>query len=183
MEDHTPKILYGHNKRTIEIEPDIWEQLTNWSNQECRTIGGQIKYLVKHYSPPQLKTQESSAPLQLEILRNVTPSSKEDGWEYTPWRQRRIKPDTQRMSILEIFLEYNEPLSNTDLLLLFQAKFPATRHSNIDALSKQTSNMYHCGLLKRRENLSKHTFDVYQYIIHPRSINLVKIARTKSESR
>ena len=171
--------IHGHNKKSIEIEPEIWDQLNRWSEQECRTIGGQIKYLVKKYAPP-LKIPEPSdfsplkTPFKPTRKRRFHCSRDENGWEYAPLRLTHLKRSTQRMGLLVTIIEYDEPVTNTDLLLLVQAKFPNWKNLDIHVVTKQTSNLFYKGLLKRRASQSTLVQDLYQYILQPRAMRLVK---------
>ena len=166
----------------IDMEQETWEQLNKWSEQECRTVSGQIKYLVKKYAP-QLKIQENSGSSQLETplkptrKKRLHHSEDKDGWEHAPLRQNHLKKNTQRMGLLEALIEYSEPVTNTDLLLLAQAKFPDWKNLDIEVVTKQTSNLFHAGLLKRRTSQNFKIGDQYQYILHPRTMKLVNRAR------
>jgi hypothetical protein len=178
--------IHGHNKKSIEIEPETWEQLNKWSEQECRTIGGQIKYLVKQYAP-QLKIPENSGfsqskvhlktPLKPTQKKRSHYSEDKNGWEYASLGQNHLKRNTQRMGLLEALIEYSEPVTNTDLLLLAQAKFPDWKNLDIEVVTKQTSNLFHAGLLKRRISQNFKIGDQYQYILHPRTMKLVNRTR------
>jgi hypothetical protein len=174
--------LYGHNKRTIEIEPETWEELNRWSEQECRTVAGQIKYLVKTHLPPQLRLLATPRPSQLKPPKPLAIPSNKDGWESVPFRQRRLKPDTQRMAMLELMKEYEETVTNSEILLLLQAKFPQWTSLDIDVISKQTSNMYYSGLIKRRINENMERGDRYQYCLRPQAIKLITRMNIKYRS-
>ena len=78
------------------------------------------------------------------------------------------------MGLLVTIIEYDEPVTNTDLLLLVQAKFPNWKNLDIHVVTKQTSNLFYKGLLKRRASQSTLVQDLYQYILQPRAMRLVK---------
>ena len=171
----------------IDLEPETWDVLYRWSEQECRTVAGQIKYLVKQYAPSQLVAVKQRAPT---IRENLKPrrrefkspcaykfSKDENGWDSAQLRITHLKSSTQKMSLLETIIEYNEPLTNTDLLLLAQAKYPNWKSLDIDVVNKQTSAIFHDGLLKRRASQNLKQRDQFQYILHPRAMRLVKRTR------
>jgi hypothetical protein len=177
MDNHNEKLPHR-----IDMEQEIWDQLYRWSEQECRTIAGQIKYLVKQYAP-QPKIPENSDPSQLETplkptrKKHLNYSEDKNGWVYQSLRQNHLKRNTKRIGLLEALIEYGEPVTNTDLLLLAQAKFPDWKFLDIDLVTKQTSNLFHAGLLKRRNSQNLKIGDQYQYILHPRTMKLVNRAR------
>jgi len=178
--------IHGHDRKSIEVEPEIWDQLNRWSEQECRTVAGQIKYLVKHYAPS-LKTPENSCSSQLEISlkpirkKRINRSRTENGWEYVPLRLTHLKRATQRMGLLVAIVEYDEPFTNTDLLLLAQAKFPNWSALNINVVTKQTSHLFYNGMLKRRDSQNLNKPDRYQYILQPRAMRLVNRAMDRTK--
>ena len=181
MDNHNEKLPHR-----IDMEQEIWDQLYRWSEQECRTVAGQIKYLVKQYAPqPRIPENSSFSQSKVHLKTPLEPTQKKrsrysedkDGWEYLSLRQNHLKRNTQRISLLETLIEYGEPVTNTDLLLLAQAKFPDWKNLDIEVVTKQTSNLFHAGLLKRRNSQNFKMGDQYQYILHPRTMKLVNRTR------
>lgn len=181
----------------IDLEPEIWSQLCKWSEDECRTVSGQITYLVKRHAPPQHHTPSDNLspppsekptivedPKSRSLARIKKPqryrfSQDDDGWEFVRLSAKHLNSNTQKMSILELVIEYNDSLTNEDLLVLAEAKYPKWVTLNIGLVIKQTSNLFYAGLLKRkRERLPfVKGRTSFQYIVHPRAMRLVKRAR------
>ncbi|HAT66231.1 MAG TPA: hypothetical protein DCS66_16830 [Flavobacteriaceae bacterium] len=185
-------------ERQITLEPEIWDLLCGWSEQECRTVAGQIKYLVKHYAPSQpVVVKPTVTPTVTEDLKPLRRQSQsppshnlsqdDNGWEYAQLCITHLKSTTKKMSLLETIIEYADPVTNMDLLTLAQAKYPHWKSLNIDTVTKQTSALFHSGLLKRKTSGLFKSRDQsgkvkHQYILHPRAMRLVKRARLLQSS-
>jgi len=177
--------------KSVAVDYETWKILLQWAEDECRSIAGQIRYLVKQHGP-QIKTEP---PLELEyskpswINETKTDLCFDDGeWEFRPLGQAWFRQvPTQRGAIVETLLDYGPPVTNTELLLLCEASDKdLVKKLNIDDLGKQTSGMWARGLLKRRKSKNKLYNDRFEYQLTQKCVALMserdnKIIRKKNE--
>ena len=171
--------------KSVSVDYETWQLLTKWAERECRAVSGQIRYLTKRYGPRDLLQEPPEQPLSLPPpaapQQIVTKLSNE--WQTRSLKQTRfqLKP-TQRMALLQLILEYGEPITNSELLILAQ------NHENVllskldvAGVSKNTSTMWSQGLLMRRklqfaaENGSRGGVpsDRFEYVPHPRTKKMI----------
>jgi hypothetical protein len=167
------------NNKSVGVDYNTWKILVTWSEQECRSVGGQIRYLVKKYAPAQLKTFEEPSPTISELplpsssvtrIKFEEELEEEKAWEHKRLTQVRFtkEPNSQRGAILDTMIAYNDPITNSEIATLTGL--------DIERVQKQTAGMYRKGVLKRRKNLSKRR-DIFQYIIFPAA--LIKYQNSK----
>tara|TARA_R110002012_G_scaffold271673_5_gene456884 strand:+ start:492 stop:1190 length:699 start_codon:yes stop_codon:yes gene_type:complete len=165
--------------KSIAVDHETWETLTTWADNECRTVSGQIKFLVKKYSPKLIEKQKfliegpliDTTPASTDTFPLVSkPNPSRMGTTVMPkeiltllekdWTQNKCTARTlyvaesYRSHIMDTLFEYGDPITCSELAQLVGA--PAlnkrTLHEALEAVQKQTAGMYKAGLLKRRRN-------------------------------
>jgi|TARA_R110002020_G_scaffold285353_1_gene500883 hypothetical protein len=149
-------------QKSIAVDIETHATLAVWSTEECRSVGGQIRWLVKNYGPKKKKI-EAIPPLLLEDSSEEQPLK----WEFKKLTQGRfILQPTQRFSLLELIVEYGDPITNSDLMIL-------SRITDTDAVAKQTSALFSTGILGRRPSQNHHRTDRWEYIVNPKAMKLI----------
>jgi hypothetical protein len=177
--------------KSVAVDYDTWEILVRWSEEECRTVGGQIRFLVKQYSPKEkpvleqfrLQPKSQAKPIQQKI-RGKSESQPEDGWTQRKCYTKRVHiKTTQRYTVMDLLFEYKEPLTNKEILALASKNWEALGIKSLEAVQKITAAMYSDGLIKRRHSLIiRENLDKFQYLLTPSSHRLLK-ARDKKRKK
>ena len=161
--------------KSIAVDYDTWETLARWSENECRTVGGQIRFLVKTHSPLQKREVQTSHNIEEVTIGSVI--HQEDNWT----RKRRTHSkrvylkDTQGYSIMDLLLEYKEPMTNKEIYALAPENWGLIGIDTLDSVQKMTASLYSQGLLKRRPSLIiKENLDRFQYQLTPSGERLLK---------
>ena len=164
-------------KYTITIDPETWKILIKWSEEECRSTSGQVKYLVRKYKSeltkkPRKRLKKLVSPRSPSRIISVLEDTKdESGWEYRPIKQAKFHhKTTQRSDLIELIIQYVEPITNTELTELSGVEYRL--------VCKQTSGMYGQGLLKRKRIPSKNRKDRWQYIVRSQAIKMLQSRET-----
>lgn len=171
-------------KKSVAVDHETWEILTNWAEEECRSISGQIKFLVRTYGPSdKLSEKDQYKIAQKTLLTQIKdPScSEQPPLPFTPttessWTQHKciIKylrtTDTIRNQLLDTFIEWGGPLTNSELWALL----PSSLNISFKAITKQSGGMFGHGYLKRRKSLSHGNDDRYQFEVTSAGRKLVK---------
>jgi len=172
--------------KSVAIDYETWKLLTKWAERECRAVSGQIRYLTKRYGPQDLLQGPPEQPLSLPPPAAPQPLEHQPSneWQVRVLKQTRfrLKP-TQRIALLQILLEYGEPITNSELLILAQNHEDALLSKlNADSVSKNTSTMWSQGLLMRRklqlaaedQLLSSYVpSDRFEYVAHPQTKKMI----------
>lgn len=157
--------------KSIAVDHDTWEILSEWAEEECRSVGGQIRFLVKQNAP-----KKSNPPKILtRTFKQEMTTAVNEGWtQKRKGTQRFVLENTQRSHLIDIFAEYGDPLTNTELASLSQ-------RYDVKACMKVTSALYLNGLLKRRDNTLAANNDKYEYQLTLAAIRLLN-QRNKKRS-
>ena len=176
--DEARQFLSQSPNKSVAVDHETWELLTEWAEEECRSVGGQIRWLVrKHGGQKKASPQQRialSAPV-IEIEPRLKPAP-------TEWVQKKcvVKhlhiATTQRGGIVDVLVEYEDPMTNTELHSLFPEDVP------LSAVQKQTAGMYTGGLLKRRRSTTDINNDKYQYQLTVAAHRLVDRRNRKREN-
>ena len=162
-------------KKSVAVDHETWDILTNWAEEECRSISGQIKFLVRTYGPSdKLSEKDQYKIAQKTLLTQIKdPScSEQPPLPFTPttessWTQHKciIKylrtTDTVRNQLLDTCIEWGGPLTNSELWALL----PSSLNLSLKEVIKQSGGMFGHGYLKRRKSLSHGNDDRYQFEI------------------
>jgi hypothetical protein len=142
--------MSDQNYKSIAVDHETWSILNDWAEEECRSVGGQIKYMTKKYGP-------RKHPPKKKVARPVMTEKSSEGWSQRQCTARSlVLGESQRGKIIDTLIEYSDPVTNTELTVLV-GELP------VKAASKQTAGMYSGGLLKRRGSLSDSDNDRFEY--------------------
>ena len=167
---------------SVALDLESYLALERWSSEECRSVSGQLRFLVKQHGAAYFVPQAEAQPLEpspqlpeplLEPSIKVPVSTNNlAGWEVRPQRTFRLRQQvTQRLIMMEAMAEYAEPLVNSELAAL--------TGTAIDKTTKHTSGMFSQGQLCRRPSQNAEFQDRFEYMLHPRTFRLLK-ARDKT---
>jgi hypothetical protein len=153
--------------KSIAIDYDTWKILGDWSEEECRSIGGQIRFLVKQHGPKEKPAPQLETQLKITSNSPESPSTEEDTVPFpeSSWIQKRCQitriynKKTQRNIVIDIFREYSDPLTNKEVLALYSGSLG---NWSLESVQKITAAMYSDGLIKRRFSLINNQ-DRFQY--------------------
>lgn len=146
--------MSDQNYKSIAVDHETWSILNDWAEEECRSVGGQIKYMTKKYGPRKHPPKKKVG--RAVRLVHMTEKSSE-GWSQRQCTARSlVLGGSQRGKIIDTLIEYSDPVTNTELAVLV-GDLP------VKAASKQTAGMYSTGLLKRRASLSDSDNDRFEY--------------------
>lgn len=178
------------SNNSVAVDHETWEILTNWAEEECRSISGQIKFLVRTYGPSdklsekdQYKLYGDRTAAQKTLLAQIKdPScSEQPPLPFTPttessWIQHKCitkylrTTKTVRNQLLDTCIEWGGPLTNSELWALL----PSSLNLSLKKVIKQSGGMFGHGYLKRRKSLSHGKDDRYQFEITSAGRKLVK---------
>jgi hypothetical protein len=164
--------------KSVAVDYETWKVLVQWAEDECRSVGGQIRYLVKQHGP-QIKTEplpEPEDPKPSWINETKTDFCFDDGeWQSRPLGQAWFRQEqTQRGLLVDTLLEYAQPVTNTELLVLCETiDNDLIKEITIDDVAKQTSGMWSRGLLKRRKSNNRRYNDRYEYQLTQECVTLM----------
>jgi hypothetical protein len=145
--------------KSIAVDHETWETLTTWADNECRTVSGQIKFLVRKFGPK---------PINKQKFLIEGPLIDTEAWTQKKCSAKSmVLMESQRGRIIDALMEYSDPITNTELTILV-GDLP------VEAVAKQTAGMYKRGLLKRRDSLSNSDNDKYEYQLTTAAHRLVK---------
>ena len=140
--------------KSVAVDLETHERLTHWAEEECRSVGSQIRWIVKHHYPTSLKNKTTGNGTGNGIAK-VYP--KEDPVFYeepeeSAWVTRRPRKKSRLLLknghlnlVLSALHEFeNEgPLSNFDLDKLIN-------ELDENQICKMTSNGFARGFIARR---------------------------------
>ena len=174
--------------KSIAVDYETWKTLLEVSEKECRSLSGQIQWMLRQYlryedksrrgllAPPPPINENAFEDIKQHLILNTKPPEQicgqkfpvETEWESRPLTQTwfRRKP-TERSKIFYAMAEYAEPLTNTEIAELMG--------DSVERITKQTSGMFGRGLLKRRVSHSTSIGDTYQYLVQNKALRLYKI--------
>tara|TARA_R110002020_G_scaffold75827_8_gene192668 strand:+ start:2261 stop:2833 length:573 start_codon:yes stop_codon:yes gene_type:complete len=182
--------------KSIAVDYETWKILTNWAEEECRSISGQIKFLVRTHAPNNaLPTLQGLSQPKKEQYETRTPCSEqpllplisdpEDSWIQHKCVVHWLRTsDTVRNQLLDIYIEWGGPLTNSELWALASVSL----NLSLKAVTKQSSGMFSHGYLKRRKSMSNNNEDKYQFeissagkkLVQQRDIKRKELEATKS---
>ena len=172
--DEAREFLSSPTNKSVAVDHETWGLLTEWAEEECRTVGGQIRWLVRKHRGQK----------KLSLASVVRIDSPQDTVTQHPaeWVQKKCKAkfmvlgDSQRGLVIDLLNEYEDPITNTELHALFPETLP------VEAIQKQTAGMYTRGLLKRRDSHTDINNDKYQYQLTVAAHRLLKRRDQKREN-
>ena len=136
----------SENYKSIAVDHETWLVLNEWAEEECRSVSGKIKYMIKKHGPKKKNTAKPT--IREQVL---------DGWSQRQCSAKSmVLSESQRGDIIDTLVEYADPVTNTSLTML-------VGEVSVEAVSKQTAGMYSRGLLKRRDSLSNSDNDKFEY--------------------
>lgn len=155
--------------KSVSVDYDTWQTLVLWSEEECRTIGGQIRWVVKQYAPvppPEQELKPALLPdLSYKRFTPAPPDPDEPTWEVKRVTQPgRVTPKKMRYKILKVLKEVGEPCNNTALHVYLMAEFPGLE-TTADLVGSHMSNLFTRGLVQRRKTTDYTVKDRFQYIL------------------
>ena len=170
--------------KSVAIDYETWKILTNWAEEECRSVSGQIKFLIRTHGPSNSlseKDQYEIAHKTLSVPNEPLPCSEQPPLPFTPdtessWIQHKCvsnwlrTADTARNQLLDIYIAWGGPLTNSELWALASASLDLS----LKSITKQSSGMFSYGYLKRRVSLSDNNEDRYQFEISSAGRKLVQ---------
>ena len=172
--DEARQFLSPPTNKSVAVDHETWELLTEWAEEECRTVGGQIRWLVRKYRG---QKKPSLAPVVKIDAPQDTVTQHPTGWVQKKCKAKfMVLAGTQRGQVIDVLNEYEDPITNTELHALFPEAVP------LEAIQKQTAGMYTRGLLKRRDSLTDINNDKYQYQLTVAAHRLLKRRNQKREN-
>ena len=163
--------------KSVGVDYETWQILVEWAENECRSIGGQIRYLVREHGP-QIKIEPSPEQklLAKPFLRPEPEYVTNEGeWQTRPLSQTWFRQEpTQRSILVNTLLEYGQPATNTELMILCEGMDEhLIGEMTVDDYAKQTSGMWNRGLLKRRKSINRRYNDRYEYQLTQECLTLL----------
>jgi len=172
--------------KSVAVDYETWKVLVQWAEDECRSVGGQIRYLVKKHAPEQTEPEHSKPSWANKPKTDFC--FDEGEWQSRPLGQAWFRQEqTQRGLIANTLLDYGQPVTNSELLLLCEASnTDLVKGMTIDDVTKQTSGMWSRGLLKRRKSKNTQYNDRHEYQLTQKCVALMaerdkKITRKKTQ--
>jgi hypothetical protein len=174
--------------KSVAVDYDTWETLVRWSEKECRTVGGQIRYLVKQYSPKEkpisLPSPEHKGKTKPVVGESVFRRG-EDGWAQKKCQSDRVTlKNTQRYAVMDLLREYEGPMTNKEIFALVPESWDRlSRNNSLEAVQKITAAMFSGGFVKRRRSLIiKENSDKFQYQLTVASHRILKMRDKKRKA-
>ena len=154
--------------KSVSVDYETYQVLVRWSEEECRTIGGKIRWVVKKHGPklpqPEPKPEPKPEPILL-IPKGLSDTPEEPAWQVRRVaRPGRITPQKMRWKILKVLKEVGEPCNHTALHVYLMAEFPGLETA-ADLVGSHMSNLFVRGLVQRRKSLDRTVSDRFQYIL------------------
>jgi len=152
--------------KSVSVDYETWQVLVRWSEEECRTIGGQIRWVVKKHGPRLAQPEPKLEPKPILLIpKGLSDTPEEPAWEVKRVAQPgRVTPKKMRFKILKVLKEAGEPCNNTALHVYLMAEFPGLE-TTADLVGSHMSNLYTRGLVQRRKSMDYSVKDRFQYIL------------------
>ena len=125
--------------KSVAVDQETWEILQAWSNEEYRTVNGQIRWLVHKHLPPRLRKTEE------QPIDKLKPRKKLRG-NNTVSSIRSLAKDSQLFQIMNTISKMEEPLTNFELADLLDGEL------SLKQCVKRTSYAWSMKLLARQPN-------------------------------
>ena len=178
LEDLEKVPLSGEDTKykSVAVDYETWKVLVRWSEEECRSVGGQIRWVVKKYGPelPELEPK----PVLL-IAKGSLDISGVPAWQvkHFPYPVR-VSPKKMRFRILKILGEVDEPCHNTAVYVYLMAEFPDLV-TTAEQVGSHMSYLFARGLVQRRRNMDLAPNELgvserYQYILAPKGEQILR---------
>lgn len=151
--------------KSIAVDFDTWSILSKWAEEECRSVSGQVRYLVKNHGPlvrPDLTCSKENIsqtvkPTLGEILNEaICGDDSGNPWIINKCTVSHLKKHTVRRELLNIIKDWETPITNSYLATI--ANLPQK------TVNKQTSSLFAGGLLKRKK-AGPSDKDRYEYML------------------
>ena len=121
--------------KSVAIDIETWKILQAWSNQEYRTVGMQIRWLVNKHLPSRFrKADEQLTPAPVKRKRSA-------------YKNRRLARGSQLFLIINAISKMEQPLTNFELadlldgeLTLAQCVKRTSYASGVGLLSREATN-------------------------------------------
>ena len=154
--------------KSIAVDFDTWSILSKWAEEECRSVSGQVRYLVKNHGP---LVRPDLACSKKHINKTVKPTLGEllneallgddpgNPWIINKCTVSHLKKHTVRRKLLNIIKDWETPITNSYLAAIAEL--------SQKVVNKQTSSLFAGGLLKRKK-ASPSDFeskDQYEYML------------------
>tara|TARA_R110000751_G_scaffold64690_1_gene132776 strand:- start:1641 stop:2210 length:570 start_codon:yes stop_codon:yes gene_type:complete len=176
LEDLEKVPLSGEDTKyeSVAVDYETWRVLVRWSEEECRSPGGQIRWVVKKYGPELLADYfeiPELEPKPVLLMSKGSPDIPEvPAWEvkHFPYPVR-VSPKKSRFRILKILGEVDEPCHNTAVYVYLMAEFPDLV-TTAEQVGSHMSYLFARGLVQRRRNMDLALNELgvserYQYIL------------------
>ena len=131
--------------KSVAVDHETWEILQVWSNQEYRTISGQIRMLVNKHLPTRLrKANEQLTPIKKK------PKGNKLGRVKLGHTNRRLASGSQLFQVINAISKMEQPLTNFELADLLDGEL------TLQQCVKRTSYAWGVGLLSREATSNGH---------------------------
>lgn len=167
--------------KSIAVDFDTWSILSKWAEEECRSVSGQVRYLVKNHGPlvrPDLTCSKENIsqtvkPTLGEILNEaICGDDSGNPWITNKCTISHLKKHTVRRKLLNIIKDWKDPITNSYIAEI--------ANLSEKAVNKQTSSLFARGLLKRKK-AGFSDKDRYEYMLTSAGKRL--LARSTSTMR
>jgi|TARA_R110001599_G_scaffold68028_1_gene191811 predicted transcriptional regulator len=154
--------------KSIAVDFDTWSILSKWAEEECRSVSGQVRYLVKNHGPlvrPNLvcskenkeNISQTVKPTLGEILNEaICGDDPKNPWITNKCTVSHLKKHTVRRELLNIIKDWETPITNSYLAEI--------ANLSQKTVNKQTSSLFAGGLLKRKK-AGPSDKDRYEYML------------------
>lgn len=177
--------------KSVAVDYQTWAVLSKWAEEEYRTVGSQVRWLVNKYGPDAERlaykgvepdsttlTVEDDTILYATDFKNDPEVLGRDEWLWRPPKQGWFRHTSNtRQELLKIMMEYDGPVTNSELYTLARGyESELLKDLTLDAVMKQVSSCYSKGLIKRRRvNPGRsENHDRYEYKILEHTIQLFR---------
>jgi|TARA_A100001515_G_scaffold20752_1_gene15562 hypothetical protein len=175
--------------KSIGIDYQTWAVLSRWAEDECRTVGGQIRWLVNKYGPdaeilaykdispvPTVTLEDETVIYATGGFEESTTEFKENEWLWKAPGQKRFRQVSNfRQELLKIMMEYASPITNSELYILAKGhESEALKSTSLKRVISETSSCYSKGLVKRRRLVPKREGDNYEFMILEHAVKLFR---------
>lgn len=165
--------MSDESNNSVAVDHKTWDILTNWAEEECRSISGQIKFLVRTYGPSDKLSEKDQYkdPSCSEQPPLPFTATTESSWIQHKCITKYLRTTkTVRNQLLDTCIEWGGPLTNSELWALL----PSSLNLSLKEVTKQSGGMFGHGYLKRRKSLSHGNDDRYQFEVTSAGRKLVK---------
>ena len=175
--------------KSIGVDYQTWAVLNKWAEEEYRTVGSQVRWLVNKYGPDAERlaykgvepdstalTVEDDTILYATDFKNDPEVLGRDEWLWKAPSQKRFRQFSNfRQELLKIMMEYASPITNSELYILAKGhESEALKSTSLKRVISETSSCYSKGLVKRRRLVPTREGDNYEFMILEHAVKLFR---------